>query len=373
MENLNLYSDIKETKGRFNPIKHHTISIRSMFLKLAGVTLILTLANYKITNAQTIAPCPPSAGAISIDLSNQFGSGSNTSSSLFAYQTTVGSVLNTGITPVVNNWWRNDLPPGWFSNAYGGDTTDVQLTAQNYPNPNTGKEIRITGTFIVDQSISIQYSEIKMGAGAKIIIRSGALLDLKTSWIHSCDETTPMWEGIIVESGGFLRTTSQVLIEDAETAITALNNSFIDISISNFNRNYVGIKLDGPMVNGTAVNATGNGVNIERTGFSCVDKSILSQGAVNLTGPYLPLTLKAPHTNKRSYIGILVNGIAQSNMPHIGRTYQSNAKNQFVNLTTGIKVENSFALIVNSHFYDVNPDPGITNSNGIAIDVNGVC
>jgi hypothetical protein len=329
--------------------------------------------------AQTVAPCPPFSGANSIDLSNQFGSGSNTSSSLFAYQSTIGSFLNAGITPLSNNWWRNDLPPSWFPNAYGGNTTNIQFTAQNYPNPNTGKEIRITGDFIVDQSIAIQYSEIKMGTGARIIIKPGALLDLKTCWVHSCDEASSMWEGIIVESGGFLRITASTLVEDGITAITALNNSFIDISVSNFNRNYIGIKLDGPVVNGTAVNTTGNGVNIERTSFSCVNismlilgGSILTSGVVNLAGPYLPLTLKAPYSNKRSYIGILVNGIAQSNMPHIGRTYQSNAKNQFVNLTTGIKVENSFALILNSHFYDVNPDPGITNSNGIAIDINGV-
>lgn len=361
-------SDFKGTKETITSMERNTISVHWVFLKISTVTLLLLLANYKVAVSQSFAPCPPTAGANSIDLSDQFGTGSNTSSSLFAYQTSL-TFLDASVTPISDNWWRNDSPPVWYLGAYSGNTTNIQLTAQNYPNPNTGKEIRITGDFIVDRSIAIQYSEIKMNSGARIIIKSGALLDLKTCWVHSCDETTPMWEGIIVESGGFLRTTASALIEDGITAISALNNSFIDISISNFNRNYIGIKLEGPVVNGTAVNTLGYGVNIERTSFSCVDKSMLSSGTVNLSVPYLPSTLNAPYTNKRSNIGISVNGIAQNNMPHIGRTYQSNARNQFVNLVTGIKVFNSFAQVLNGHFYDINADPSITKSVGIAIDI----
>ncbi|MFN8155657.1 MAG: hypothetical protein U0Y08_15285 [Bacteroidia bacterium] len=135
------------------------------------------------SKAQTIAPCPPAAGSNSIDLSNQLGLGYNTSSKLFDFRTS-GTFLDAGITPAANNWWLTVVAPTWYGGAYGTNTSNNQFTAQNYPAQNTGTEIRITGDFIVDQSISIQYSELKMSAGAKITVKPGKLLDLRTCWIH---------------------------------------------------------------------------------------------------------------------------------------------------------------------------------------------
>lgn len=345
-------------------------SIHQSFLKISVLAVAQIFLYVSLVEAQPLpAPCPPTPNANSIDISDLFGTGLNTSSKLLTYRTST-TFLNASL-PIANNWWRTDIAPTWFSNAYGLDTSNNQFTAQNYPNPNPLREVRITGEFIVDKSISMQYTEIKMGPNAKITIKAGALLDLKTCWIHSCDETSPMWQGITVESGGYLRTSSFGRIEDAIYAVHGLTGSFIEIANMSYNRNYISVFLDGPVVNGTANNGSGSGVVIQASTFSCVDKAMLQSGTVNLNGPYLPVFLKAPYANERSNLGVFVKNVAQSNMPHIGRTATVIEKNQFVHLACGIKVTNAYAQVLNAHFSDIHADPGVANSTGIAIDVQG--
>lgn len=60
-----------------------------------------------------------------------------------------------------------------------------------------------------------------MGAGKKIIVKSGGKLNIAGSHLYSCSN---MWKGIVVEAGGVLNITGEgnksSFIEDADTAIS---------------------------------------------------------------------------------------------------------------------------------------------------------
>ncbi|MBL0098017.1 MAG: hypothetical protein IPP46_17125 [Bacteroidetes bacterium] len=64
--------------------------------------------------------------------------------------------------------------------------------------------------------------------------------------------------------------------------------------------------------------------------------------------------------------------MSQAHMPRIGLTTVGQSENYFVNLDVGIKGNNSYVNILNSRFFDIQPDPGFMNPEGIAIKMEAL-
>ncbi len=343
-----------------------------------------------IIRSQSIAPCAPSPNTDFIFLSNMFNSGNNTSGKLLAYK-----VLQTPAQPLFilqaggTGWWFNNFNmETWLNNVVlyinsggipisgnpfaSGNTNYNGFTAKNYIATQNLGEVFIDGDFIIDENLAIQYTEIKMGPNARIIIRDGKVLTLSACWLHACSETTPMWKGIVVEEGGFLKISGDTKIEDALTGVECRNNSFLDVNQSIFNKNDVGVRLNGPVINGTFLNGATTSPVFERVSFTCVDPSCLTPVSFNPSAPYLPATLNAPLAGLHSKAGIVVNDMSQAHMPRIGLTTVGQSENYFVNLDVGIKGNNSYVNILNSRFFDIQPDPGFMNPEGIAIKMEAL-
>ncbi|MBK7966944.1 MAG: hypothetical protein IPK10_17875 [Bacteroidetes bacterium] len=260
-----------------------------------------------------------------------------------------------------------------YNNLFAGNTVNNVLTAQNYPsNANALGEIFIEGDFIIDADLFIYYSEIKMGPTARIIVTSGHALVISDSWLHGCGESTDMWKGIEVQSGGFLQIIANSKIEDALVGINSLNNSFLDLNQSIFNRNKIGVVLNGPIVQGIANGVPNVSVSIEKVSFTCVGSSNLTANSFDPNAIYSPLTLKSPFTNQHSEAGIIVNNMSSSFAPRLGKSDLSATQNYFVNQDVGILCSNSWVNIINSRFFDIKTDPAIVGSKGTAIKVTSV-
>ncbi len=260
-----------------------------------------------------------------------------------------------------------------YYGLFNGNTTNNVLTAQNYPTTTAALgEIFIDGDFIIDQDLFIYYSEIKMGPNARIIVTDGHALIIADSWLHGCGEATGMWHGIEVEGGGFLQILSSSKVEDAIVGVNSAANSYLDLNQSIFNRNKIGVILNGPIVKGIANGAPNIPVSIERFSFTCVASSSLSSNAFNPTAVYIPLALKPPFATQHSEAGIVVNNMSSAFAPLIGKSVVSVSQNYFVNQDVGILCDNSWVNIINSRFFDIKPDPAIIGSSGTGIKIKAV-
>ena len=322
-------------------------------------------------------PCIPTMPNV-LMLSGMFGTTKNTSSDLFNFRDGTLTAPNSSfLFPTPNLDWWNTFPitGQWMSsyNLFNGNTTNNVLTAQNYPIASNGLgEIFIDGDFIIDEDLIIYYSEIKMGPNARIIVTSGHALIIADSWLHGCGELTDMWHGILVEDGGFLQIRTNCKVEDALIGINCISNSYLDLNQSIFNRNKIGVVLNGPIVKGITLGGTNIPVNIERVSFTCVGASSLSSNAFNPTAVYSPITLKPPFANQHSEAGVVVNNMSSAFAPLIGKSVVGGSQNYFVNQDVGILCDNSWANIINSRFFDIKLDPAIIGSSGTGIKIKAV-
>lgn len=211
-----------------------------------------------------------------------------------------------------------------------------------------------------------------MGPNAKIIVTQGHVLVLSKCWLHGCGETTDMWQGIEVQSGAFVKVHADTKVEDALLGVNCANGSYLDINQSIFNRNKIGVILNGPIVQGISNGVPNVPASIERVSFTCVSTSNLTPFSFNPNAIYIPLTLKSPYTNQHSEAGIIVNNMSASFAPHIGKSVVGGSQNYFVNQDVGILCINSWVNIMNSHFFDIKPDPAILGTSGTAIKIIGV-
>ncbi|MCF8245152.1 MAG: zinc-dependent metalloprotease [Saprospiraceae bacterium] len=87
----------------------------------------------------------------------------------------------------------------------------------------------------------------KMEPGSEIVVKAGNTLTISNSRLFACSN---MWRGITVENGATL-IMDNCTIEDAQYAIRApYGSANIAVTNSKFNRNFVGIYIDGPSVAG---------------------------------------------------------------------------------------------------------------------------
>ena len=273
------------------------------------------------------AQCTYNSG-VDIDLANILGTGRNTASDLYAFQTAPtfgsGNVLNLfNPTPF---WGASGTVPNisFGQNLVSGGTN------------NTAK-IVINGTFIVDRDMYFDHADVLMGPQGKIIVRSGSSLFINDAYFHSCsilDGSQPaeMWDSIYAEPGSTISANGQVIFEDALVAISVADNAnyYIYQNVL-FNKNYIGMRIVGSR---TVQNRISNGIR-----FTCLD---------NFT---TPTVLLFPNAGKRSFAGIVVNNCDDLSVGERGGV--GGYLNTFQNLDYGIRAYNSNVNVVKTDFIDI--------------------
>jgi hypothetical protein len=289
-----------------------------------------------------------------LDLGNQFGLSRNNASSLYWAQTHnfTGNFLYAPLPTTITPFWSNNLTgnPGYFNNTInsGGAGTGGTATLFN---------MVLNGTFIVDESIFIQYSLLLMGENAKIIVKPNCTLRISMTTIRACGNRH-LWDRIELEPGAVLTINDNSIIEDALVGVYAMDNSSFNVNLSFFNKNKIGIEVQGPNVNGFID---------ERVYFECYTDATSHFS----TGIATPDLLNAPLSSQRSEIGILIHDLSASANFSVG--IPSNVRGYFGNLDYGIKAVNSNFKVVNNRFVDINntAQPKGANLVGTAIFIDG--
>ena len=341
-------------------------------LFLVKLFMLFILFSSSHAKAQSIAPCTPTPGVNAIVLSSMFGQSTyNTSRQLLSFRTSNNGIPQANFLLLPSFWWSSNAIANWMpAGAFGGITTNNTFGTGTYPSTLNLGEVYIDGDFFVNEDLFIQYTEIKMTQNARIIIEPGHVLVISCSWLHACDETSPMWKGIEVQGGGYLQIVGNTKIEDALIAVKCYNNSFLDVNQSIFNRNNVGVSLNGPVVRGYTQGSVSPGVKFDRVSFTCVDPSCLTASAFNPLAPYISSMLNPPFSNKHSDVGIILNNISQNYTTIIGLTSTPQTEIYFVNQDIGISVLDSWSEIKNCRFFDINLNNGLSKTSGTAILVD---
>jgi len=306
-----------------------------------------------------------------LDLGNQFGTGNNTSRGLYAWQTNYspGNFLYIPLSTNSTQFWSNNSAgnPTYSYNTINTGSGGTGGTATLF-------NMVLNGTFIVDESIYIQYSLLLMGENAKIIVNPNCTLKISMTTIRACGNMH-LWDRIEVQPGALLTITDNSIIEDAKVGVYAMNNSIFSINHSFFNKNKVGIEVQGPNVLGFI----NSGVY-----FECYTDAT----SYISTGIAIPDVLNAPFSTQRSEIGVLLHDLS----PNVNFTIgiPNNIRGYFGNLDYGIKAYNSSFKVINNRFVDINntlqshganligtaifidgtPKNGSSNSSAIIGDIN---
>ena len=173
------------------------------------------------------------------------------------------------------------------------------------------KCMTISGRLIIDKTFNFENGEIIMQPGSEIVVQPTLMLTLTNIRIHSCNK---MWRGIYLYSGANVKT-YKTLIEDAKYAIRCRGDNSGDISLTKFNKNYVGFYADGiPFLGKKAVNI------------------ILSKNEFYCDGNLLPSSNPNENLGTVTYTGILSNFAAFV----IGINNLPNSINSFHDIQNGI-------------------------------------
>ncbi|MBK7943756.1 MAG: hypothetical protein IPJ87_18085 [Flavobacteriales bacterium] len=100
--------------------------------------------------------------------------------------------------------------------------------------------VNIQGRFFVDADVLFQNAEVRLHPGAEIIVQNGWTLDIENSSFAACNGV--MWRSITAEDGATLRIRGSFM-DDAESAVAALDGSTIWVDGTQFHNNRVGIGI----------------------------------------------------------------------------------------------------------------------------------
>ncbi|GAA4455429.1 hypothetical protein GCM10023092_19090 [Rurimicrobium arvi] len=113
----------------------------------------------------------------------------------------------------------------------------------------------LTSDLSITSSLTFDNAELLIEPGVKISVASTAVLTLDSSHLFVCPDTNKLWKGIdLLSSGsssGRITVKSHSLIEDADTAIRAVNprtpssGYIVSIDSAVFNRNVVSLLMSG--------------------------------------------------------------------------------------------------------------------------------
>ncbi len=257
-------------------------------------------------------------------------------------------------------------------------TACSQSATASYSNTNfpsgtytaTGQVLNLTGTITFTGNTSFTGYTLRMSPGALLKIDRPATLTLNNCKLYGCTE---LWAGIQVDgtdagANSSLDVKNGTTIEDMYYGIfkigtyttTTTGNSFIKITDSKLNKNYVGVQLisiPGTSVTGAAYPLTvknstiTSGQSITSPGFTLKPSSIPS-----FTYAYNKITggagggTTAYTSFPRGYIGINLYNLSTNNLVVIGDSAADAVYNTFSNLDFGISSTNAHLRVHNNYF-----------------------
>ena len=208
----------------------------------------------------------------------------------------------------------------------------------------TGSKV-VNGNIVIPAGGNLTLSgEFLFAPNVKITVNPGASIHLKDAHLYSCSNT--MWQGIEILDGASLtslRYNKDNLIEDAITAINAMNqattslSAVLTISNTTFNKNYVDININNYMRTSTNYpfvikscvftcrNLPFNASTWPQTGTvsaaasNSADLRYIVPGSLSgLSGPYLTqgfstTPLKNPHSSQGSQTAIQLTNVGITN------------------------------------------------------------
>lgn len=232
--------------------------------------------------------------------------------------------------------------PGWFT--FAGGTYFI-----------TNKQFSINGTFTVNQNLTLQGCEVKMGYNAKIIVSPGVKFIVTNSstgsrsHLYSCNE---MWNGSYVDG---TNPASNIIInngstvQDALNAIVSTNGGRFEIYTTTankvqFNKNFKNIVVQSYGGQHPAF--------IRQAEFTCADNAVLLYSYQSTPAN----TLRYPKIGQRTHIGVELTDVA--NFPNIGNPSLTAYKNRFSNMNYGVYALRSEYKVQNNEFLSIT---GTTN------------
>jgi PKD repeat protein len=107
--------------------------------------------------------------------------------------------------------------------------------------------IGLNGTITVNQNLTIQTSQIYMGAGARIVVNPNVVLTIKpgTTIEAGCGE---MWDGIYLTDGSSVIDASSSTIMDAVNGIVSNSGAAFRLLNVTFQKNWISLQVDGSAV-----------------------------------------------------------------------------------------------------------------------------
>ncbi|MEO0132863.1 MAG: T9SS type A sorting domain-containing protein [candidate division WOR-3 bacterium] len=176
--------------------------------------------------------------------------------------TLTGSILNAQEDPIfhcpeVGDYAFEGESQPTLCQQYYSISCDVQLgVGTPYPKsslfgPSVSGNVCIIGDFEVDAPFSFIDAIVKIEPGVMIELKSsavpggpnGALL-LDNAKLFACEG---MWKGIYLSAMSSITTKGGTWIEDADKAIYATGFSTLYVQSTRFNRNWIGMELDGSL------------------------------------------------------------------------------------------------------------------------------
>lgn len=100
--------------------------------------------------------------------------------------------------------------------------------------------VNIKGRFFVDVDVLFQNAEVRLEPGAQVIVQNGWTLDIENSSFTACNGV--MWKSITAEDGATVRIRGSFM-DDAESAVSALDGSTLWIDGTQFHNNRVGVGI----------------------------------------------------------------------------------------------------------------------------------
>ncbi|HFA51376.1 MAG TPA: T9SS type A sorting domain-containing protein [Bacteroidetes bacterium] len=203
--------------------------------------------------------------------------------------------------------------------------------------------ISISGTLIVDQNYLFSVGDFQMQPEAKIIVTEDGNLSLWAVNVYGCEQ---MWQGIEVTGGGGRLDLISCNVQDAQYAVSngGDGNILLNIVDNVFDRNHVGIYINGGSVGGPA---------IRRNTFSS------SSGLLPPFDGNLP-----NYSSANSYAGIQLRGTTLL----VGSDGNAGAWNRFEGSRLGIYAESSNLWVYYGQFENIvgnaTDDAGIYSFGG---------
>lgn len=179
-------------------------------------------------------------------------------------------------------------------------------------------------------------ADMRCSPGSSITVANGATLTITQSHLYSCFD---MWEGIVVQDGGYLIINTS-LIEDAVKAIDVTNNTsttgkVLDISTTVFNKNVASISITNYTQTITNYPFAIKSSLFTSRDFTFTPTSWPTQGALTATctpanplgSPYCiqnfpVVNPKAPNNADAAYFGISLSNVGVTSNPTTTPTYK---------------------------------------------------